>query len=245
MVRLGPRRGRASAACSPGARGREARSPNPPLLSDATVPVSLTPGTPFLLLQLAVHVSDDIESDNLGQLIEILRRETKGGHFDRTEVQSRLDDVMNAVGIFVPAADMTVEELQYGEAFSKTESNQTARSKEKAQYYKKISESPDPLGQGPIHSIYKTEINARARNRNSKDVNLTDRLSHDFALLRKVANELMTYNELLIRPGAPNKQPQQTLLVLLAELYVELTNKQFDPFDLPHAKSSRHCCPVN
>ena len=66
---------------------------------------------------------------------------------------------------------------------------------------KKILESPDPLGKGLIHSIYKTEINARARNRNSKDVNLTDRLSHDFALLRKVANELMTYNELLIRPA--------------------------------------------
>ena len=95
------------------------------------------------------------------------------------------------------------------------------------------------MGEGIIHGIYKTEINARARNRNSKDVNLTDRLSHDFALLRKVANELMTYNELLIRPGAPNKQPQQTLLKLLADLYVELTNKQFDPFDLPHAKGSR------
>ena len=30
----------------------------------------------------------------------------------------------------------------------------------------------------------------------------------------------MTYNELLIRPGAPNKQPQQTLPVLLAELFM-------------------------
>ena len=146
---------------------------------------------------------------------------------------------MTAVGFFIPRANMSEEEIDYGLAYDEAEDQQTDNLREKVQHYKNILEPLDPLGQGPIHSIYKTEINARARNRNSKDVNLTDRLSHDFALLRKVANELMTYNELLIRPGAPNKQPQQTLLVLLAELYVELTNKQFDPFDLPHAKSSR------
>ena len=95
------------------------------------------------------------------------------------------------------------------------------------------------MGEGIIHGIYKTEINARARNRNSKDVNLTERLSHDFALLRKVANELMTYNKQLIRPGAPHKEPQRTLLMRLADLYVQLTNKQFDSSELPHSENSR------
>ena len=185
---------------------------------------------------------DYIDPTNIGQLIDILQSETEGRHFDPTEVQSRLDDLMTAVGRFIPRANMSEEEIDYGLAFDEAEDQQTDNPREKVQHYKNILESlesRDPLGEGIIHGIYKTEINARARNRNSSDVNLTERLSHDFALLRKVANELLTYNKQLIRPGAPHKEPQRTLLELLADHYVELTNKQFDPFDLPHAKSSR------
>ena len=177
---------------------------------------------------------DYIDPTNIGQLIDILQSETEGRHFDPTEVQSRLDDLMTAVGRFIPRANMSEEEIDYGLAFDEAEDQQTDNPREKVQHYKNILESLeslDPLEEGIIHGIYKTEINARARSRNSKDVNLTERLSHDFALLRKVANELMTYNKQLIRPGAPNKLPQQTLLELLADLYVELTNKQFDPLE--------------
>ena len=182
---------------------------------------------------------DYIDPTNIGQLIDILQSETEGRHFDPTEVQSRLDDLMTAVGYFIPRANMSEEEIDYGLAYDEAEDQQTGNPREKVQHYKNILESPDPLGEGIIHGIYKTEINARARNRNSKDVNLTERLSHDFALLRKVANELMTYNKQLIRPGAPHKEPQRTLLMRLADLYVQLTNKQFDSSELPHSENSR------
>ncbi len=114
--------------------------------------------------------------------------------------------------------------------------------KEKAQHYEKILESKDPSGEGLIVSIYKTEINARARGRKLpgfNNTNLTVRLRHDTALLRKVAEELKNYHELMVKQGRTIKQPQQTLLPMIAGLYVELTNKDIDCFELPHAMGSR------
>ena len=131
------------------------------------------------------------------------------------------------------------EEIDYGLAYDEAKDQQTDNPREKVQHYKNILESLNPLGEGIIHGIYETEINARARNRNSSDVNLTERLRRDFLLLRKVAGELKTYNELSIRPGAPHKQPQRTLLMMFAELYVELTNKEIQSSELPHSENSR------
>ena len=63
---------------------------------------------------------------------------------------------------------MSEEEIDYGLAFDEAEDQQTGNPREKVQHYKNILESLNPLGEGIIHGIYKTEINARARNRNSK-----------------------------------------------------------------------------
>ena len=110
------------------------------------------------------------------------------------------------------------------------------------------------MNDGLIHSIYRTEINALARNRiargfktshagpllsNDRSASLTERLGHDPALLRQVVEELKNYNENLVRPGAPPKLTRQTLLIMLAELYVEFTQKDIDPFRLPHSENSR------
>ena len=189
----------------------------------------------------------------LDPLIEILRRENPKGHLDPGAIESRLDDIMAAAGFFMTRDHMSEEEIEYGLAFLESESYQSYSPKEKAQYYGKILESQDPLGEGLIHSIYRAEINARARSRTARGFNnpyvkshlrndqlpdLIDRLSHDLALLREVAEALKTYNELLVRQGAPYKQPQRTLLISLADIFVELTNKRIDSFELPHAEHS-------
>ena len=206
-----------------------------------------------MLLQVAVHMSDDIALD---QVIEILRRESRGDHFDRATIQSRLDDLMSAAGLFVNRAGMSEEEVEYGLAFlePEPESDRGPGPREKARHYAKILESPDPLGEGLIHSIYRAEINALARSRKPRGINisrarpyatdlrrasLTERLSHDLALFREVAEALKSHNERLVQPGAPIMQPRNTLLIMLAELYVELTNKDIDAFDLPHSENSR------
>ena len=59
---------------------------------------------------------DYIDPTNIGQLIDILQSETEGRHFDPTEVQS-LDDLMTAVGFFIPRANMSEEEIDYGLAY--------------------------------------------------------------------------------------------------------------------------------
>ena len=187
-------------------------------------------------------MSEDIDPDNIDQMIEILQKETRGGHFDRTVIKSRLNDILNAVGIFVPVDGMTEEEIEYARIFSEEAGPTTYSHSEKARHYEKILASPDPFGEGLIVSIYKAEINARARGRKLpgfNNTNLTVRPSHDTALLRKVAEELKNYHELMVKQGSPIKQPQQTLLPFLAELYVELTNKDIDCFDLPHSRGSR------
>ena len=199
-------------------------------------------------------MSDDIEPRNFHLLIEILQKETEGIHFDPTVVQARLAVVMNSVGIFVPTDDMSDKEIEYSKIFFEQSNNPAYTPREKVQHYKKILESSDPLGEGLIHSIFRAEINARARSRTARGLknpyvksylsndrlpNLIDRLSHDLALLREVAEALKIYNERLVRRGAPYKQPQRTLLISLANIFVELTNKKIDSFDLPHAKGSR------
>ena len=187
-------------------------------------------------------------------MIEILQSESDH-HFKPKEVQSRLDDLMAAAGFFIPRADMSEETIQYGIAWSEAEEKEQPESpRQKSQYYRKILASPDPLGEGLVCGIYKTEINARARGRTARGLsnpyvkphlsndrvpNLIDRLSHDMTLLRQVAEELRTYNELLIRPGAPRKNLLRTTLRNLADLYVELTNQEIDPYELPHAEASR------
>ena len=199
-------------------------------------------------------MSDDIEPGNFHLLIEILQKETEGIHFDPTVVQARLAVVMNSVGIFVPRTDdMSDKEIEYSEIFFEQSNNPAYTPGEKVQHYKKILESSDPLGEGLTHSIFRAEINARARSRTARGLknpyvkshlsndrlpNLIDRLSHDLALLREVAEALKIYNERLVRPGAPPKQPRLTLLISLADLFVELTNKQIDSFELPHAERS-------
>ena len=179
-------------------------------------------------------------------MIETLQRETKEDHFDRTAIQSRLDDLMSAAGFFTTRAGMSEEEVEYGVAFSESESDHSYSPREKARHYEKILESPDPLGEGLIHSIYRAEINALARSRNPRGFNiprakphptdgrqasLTERLSRDLALLREVAGVLKNHHERFVRPGAPNKHLRNTLLIMLAELYVELTNKNIDPLE--------------
>ena len=60
---------------------------------------------------------------------------------------------------------MSEEEIDYGLAYDEAEDQQTDNPREKVQHYKNILEtleSLDTLGEGIIHGIYKTEINARA-----------------------------------------------------------------------------------
>ncbi len=187
-------------------------------------------------------MSEDIDPDNIDQMIEILQKETGEGHFDRTVIKSRLDEILNAVGTFVPEDDMSEQDIADGKAFCEVPGKENDIHKEKAQHYEKILASKDPFGEGLIVSIYKAEINARARGRKLpgfNNTNLTVRPSHDTALLRKVAEELKNYHELMVKQGSPIKQPQQTLLPIIADLYVELTNKDIDCFDLPHSRGSR------
>ena len=187
-------------------------------------------------------------------MIEILQKETGGDHFDPREIRSRLDDLMAAAGLFVSGPDLSQEEIDRRQAFSEAAGDQGDSFRDKALHYAKILESPDPFGEGLIHSIYRTKIDTLARGRNPPGVyssyvrphpsgdgpaSLTDRLDHDLTLLRTVAERLKTYNELSIRQGAPNKGTRQALLIGLAELYVELTNLDIDPFELPHAEGSR------
>ncbi len=187
-------------------------------------------------------MSEDIDPANIDKMIEILQKATGGGHFDRTVIKSRLNDILNAVGIFVRKADMSEQDIADGKAFCEVLGNENDIHKDKAQHYEKILESKDPFGEGLISSIYKTEINARARERKLpgfNNTNLTVRPSHDTALLRQVAEALKKHHELMVQQGRPIKQPQQTLLPFLAELYVELTKQDIDSFDLPHAMGSR------
>ncbi len=187
-------------------------------------------------------MSEDIDPANINKMIEILQKATGGGHFDRTVIKSRLNDILNAVGIFVPVDGMTEQDIADGKAFCEVLGKENDIHKDKAQHYEKILESKDPFGEGLIVSIYKAEINARARGRKLpgfNNTNLTDRLRHDTALLRQVAEALKKHHELMVRQGRPIKQPQQTLLPMIAELYVELTNEDIGCFELPHAKNSR------
>ena len=81
---------------------------------------------------------DYIDPTNIGQLIDILQSETEGRHFDPTEVQSRLDDLMTAVGFCIPRANMSEEEIDYGLAYDEAEDQQTDNPREKVQHYKNI-----------------------------------------------------------------------------------------------------------
>ena len=191
---------------------------------------------------------DDADPYNVDKIIGILQKQTKGGDFDRSEVQSRLANKITAVGKLMLTDDMFEEEIEYAQLFNEEAGEPTYTPKKKAEHYQKILASSDPLDKELIHSIYKAEINARAHGRKPKDFkkpsnfdrsNLTDRLCQDLALLRQVAEELKIYNEQMVQPGAPIKQPQYTLLPMLAGLYVELTNQDISPFDLPHGENSR------
>ena len=199
-------------------------------------------------------MSDDPVFGDLGELIGILERETGGAHFNPMEIRSRLDDLMAAAGRFARWPDMSREEIERREAWSEAASDRGPSAREKARHYAMILESHDPFAEGMIHSIYRTEIDALADGRtphsldlsharphpgNARPIDLTDRLDRDLALFRQVVEELKTYNELSVRSGAPNKGTRQTLLLWLADLYVELTNQDIDRYDLPHAEGSR------
>ncbi len=69
-------------------------------------------------------MSEDIDPDNIDQMIEILQKVTGGGHFDRTVIKSRLDEILNAVGIFVPEDDMSDQETEDGQAFCEAPGNE-------------------------------------------------------------------------------------------------------------------------
>ena len=126
---------------------------------------------------------------------------------------------MNSVGIFVPTDDMSDKEIEYSKIFFEQSKNPAYTPREKVQHYKKILESSDPLGEGLTHSIFRAEINARARSRTARGLknpyvksylsndrlpNLIDRLSHDLALLREVALKL--WKKFTTRPACSMTQ---------------------------------------
>ena len=199
-------------------------------------------------------MSEDAVSDGLRRAIEILRNDAGGRHFDPEVLQSRLDDLMAGAGLSAPRPATSGEETGRRQANSEAVEDRGPGAPEKALHYAKILECPNPLGEGPVHAIYRGEIDALARGRAPKGLDnpdagpspggdapasLTDRLERDLALLRQVAGELRIHNELMGRPDAPNREGRQMPLVWLADLYVELTGKDIDPLELPHAEGSR------
>ena len=199
-------------------------------------------------------MSEDAVSDGLRRAIEILRNDAGGRHFDAEVLQSRLDDLMAGAGLSAPRPATSGEETDCRRADAEAAGDRDPGAPEKALHYAKILECPNPLGEGPVHPIYRGEIDALARGRAPKGLDnpdagpspggdapasLTDRLERDLALLRQVAGELRIHNELMGRPDAPNREGRQMLLVWLADLYVELTGKDIDPLELPHAEGSR------
>ena len=165
-------------------------------------------------------MSEDAVSDDLRPLIEILRKETGGRHFDPGVLRSRLDDLMAAAGLSAPRPASPVEETGR-RAGSEAAGDRGPGALEKALHYARILERPDLLGEGPIHSIYRREIDALARGRApagfdgpdggppsgaDAPASLTDRLGRDLALLRQVAGDLRTHNELLGRADASNRE---------------------------------------
>ena len=189
-------------------------------------------------------MSEDAVSDGLRRAIEILRNDAGGRHFDPEVLQSRLDDLMAGAGLSAPRPATSGEETGRRQANSEAVEDRGPGAPEKALHYAKILECPNPLGEGPVHAIYRGEIDALARGRAPKGLDnpdagpspggdapasLTDRLERDLALLRQVAGELRIHNELMGRPDAPNREGRQMPLVWLADLYVELTGKDIDP----------------
>ena len=161
-------------------------------------------------------MSDDAVSDDLRELIGILERQTGGAHFDPMEVRSLLDDLMAAAGLFAPWPDMSAEEIERREIWSEAAGDRGPSAREKAGHYANILESPDPFAEGLIHTIYRAEIDARARGRtprgfarprpgDEESTRLTARVTRDLALFRQVVEELKTFNELSVRPGAPTR----------------------------------------
>ena len=144
---------------------------------------------------------------------------------------------------------MSREEIERRDAWSEAVGDRGPSAQEKARHYANILEAPDPFAEGLIHGIYRTEIDALARGRTPRGfarprpgedepASLTARIVRDLALFRQVVEELKTFNELSVRPGAPYKGTKQQLLIWLAELYVELTEQDIDSFDLPHSEGS-------
>lgn len=85
--------------------------------------------------------TNETNSNRMEQIISILKRERSEKLIDTKDIQSRLIDITNSVGIPTEINGMSADEIEFAEAFNEAapEWPKNAVATERAEHYEKIS----------------------------------------------------------------------------------------------------------
>ena len=190
--------------------------------------------------------SNDVgySAEQTDELVHILYRASAGAAVDRDQLIERITDLLIAVG---QADDGT----EFGKAF-REEARLEPRPADLANEYLAIAEGKD-LIEPLLHArIVLAWLRAAVRGKplaellnvrtgeNYLEAKNSDKLlsGEELLQLRDAAMRLARYHRSLVRPGAPNKLIQDTLMESLAGIFLEFTQLDISRYELPHSVKS-------
>ena len=182
--------------------------------------------------------------ETLQKLADIVQRQTKGAPVDLALLQNKLTDLLTAVGRLVDDND------ECSVSFSDAVANRPTHT-ELAKIYRKLTRSKDPLNSRWFAGIIVTEMEvqaqlawAKVRKGKSQQPLLSGKRSDQFSPdqlddIKRMAATLARYHSGLAPPGSRQKTDQDTLLMHLADFFLEATGlSKLGRFDLPYATGS-------
>lgn len=164
--------------------------------------------------------------------MQILRAATKGGTINETEVSSRIRDLLDATGCS--------HEDEFGRMFDEFASNKQTDHRALAIAFGEIAKAQDSEIVGLVEHFSKqfpgilTQLKTGTRTPNQFS---SAGLPAPPEVRRRAARN-GTFHKAMVRTGAPRKTLADTLLIGLADIFREATQKDARAIDLPHSQHS-------
>lgn len=184
-------------------------------------------------------------ADLIVQLAQPIQRAIPGAEVDVARLEERLLHLLSAVGCL----DVGTE---YTRAFREFAGHGPSHA-DLAKRLRAIATSDDPLNLAADTGVLLSELNALARNKWSRQIR-AGRFDPDHPLrgcstasltpqevadVRAMALHVAAYHQSFVQRGRPTKNDQNTLLLGLADIFIEFTGLDCSRHDLPHAENSQ------
>ena len=177
-----------------------------------------------------MNVIYNYSADEFGTIWGIIKRVREAPSMDAELLRSRLDDLIAALGLPGSKDPFTTAFHEFA----------TLRQSEGelAATFGEIAGTTDKLLKLVDGSEVRAELGARLRDRDAYgSAHLADTMK-SLAALRAAANTAKVFHIMCNHEGAPRKTLQDTALIELATLFIEVTGQDVDSYDLPHSRKS-------